>query len=62
MRLPVSRTRLNYVHYSEIKGEADLYRTDGSRRDPGYIYDLDWFQPECWAIDSHFFGALLGLS
>lgn len=62
MRLPASRASLDYVHYSERKGEGNHYRTDGSRRDPSYIYDLDWFQPERWAIDSHFFGALLGLS
>src|SRR5258706_4112816 len=62
MRLPSSWTPLNCVHYSEKKGEEDDYRTDGSRRDPSYIYELDWFQPECWAIDSQSFGALLSLT
>jgi hypothetical protein len=62
MRLPASRTLLDYVHYSEKKDEENQYRTDGSHRDPAYIYNLDWFQPESWAIDSQFFGALLNIT
>jgi len=46
----------------EKKDEEDQYRTDGSYREPAYTYSLDWFQPECWAIDSQFFGVLLILS
>jgi hypothetical protein len=46
------------VHCSKKEGEENQYRSDGSLRDAAYIYDLDWFQPETWAIDSQFFGVL----
>jgi hypothetical protein len=62
MGLPVLPTPLNYVHYSSKEDGEDEYRTDGTHRDPAYIYSLDWFQPESWAIDSQFFGTLVGLN
>jgi len=61
MKQPASRTPLNYAHYSEKGDEEDECRPDGSHRDPAYIYSLDWFQPERWAIDSQSFGELLDL-
>jgi len=62
MRPPASRIPLNYVHHSEKNDEENQYRPDGSPRDPGYIYNLDWFQPERWAIDSQFFGTFLSIT
>lgn len=59
MRPRASRALLNYARCSEKKGEEDQYRSDGSHRDPAYTYNLDWFQPECWAVDSQYFGVSL---